>query len=108
TATGRSRRTGSASRRFRLARKPGILAHPLLQLLLALDQRGARQQQHRIALDQADLDLGIVEVGKSGLDVHRRGLAMLHREDDVAAAEAVVTATAPATTTASASSPATT
>src|SRR5882762_11730325 len=60
------------------------LAHALLHVALRVEQRRARQDQHRVLLGQAAHDLDVVEIGEPGADLHWSRLAVLEREDDVA------------------------
>src|SRR5437667_9909086 len=84
----------------------GDVAHPLLHVALRVQERRARQHEHGILLRQAAQDLDVIEIGEAGADLHRRRLAVLEGEDDVArllaggAAEAAAAgaAAAPAST----------
>src|SRR5882762_1053919 len=60
------------------------LAHALLHVALRVQQRRARQDQHRVLLGQAAHDLDVVEIGETGANLQRSGFSVLHDEHDVA------------------------
>src|SRR6266545_5647256 len=75
----------------------GDVAHPLLHVTLRVEQRRARQHEHGVLLRQAAEDLDVIEIGEAGANLHRRRLAVLEREDDVARLLARVAAESSAT-----------
>ena len=58
----------------------------LAELLLRLDQRCARQHEHRVRCSQAARDLDVVLIAEPGTDRHGNDRAAPAREHDVAAA----------------------
>src|SRR6267378_800102 len=62
----------------------GHLAHALLHVALRVQQRRAGQHEHGILLRQAAHHLDVIEIGKPGTDLHRRGLPLPQDEHDVA------------------------
>src|SRR5258706_1758324 len=62
----------------------GDVAHALLHVALRIEQRRARQHEDGVLLGQAAHDLDVVEISEAGANLHRRRLAVLEREDDVA------------------------
>src|SRR5439155_854047 len=68
------------------ARQPaaGHALEAVAHVLLRLDQRSARQQQHGVLFGQAARHLDVIQIGQAGADVDRRRLAVAQRADGAA------------------------
>src|SRR5437762_12778248 len=83
----------------------GDVLEALAELLLRLDQRRARQDEHGVLLFHAGRDLNVVLIGQARLDRHRGDVAGAAHEHDIAvsrssprASRAPATPAAPAPT----------
>src|SRR5437867_5703385 len=96
---GRFRRAASLGPRGRRRRRPLLrgcrlllyagqaatreAAHALLHVTLGIEQRRAGKHEHGVLLGQTAHHLDMIEIGKSGANLHRRRLSFAEREDDV-------------------------
>src|SRR5437899_4502338 len=62
----------------------GDVLEALAELLLRLDQRRARQDEHGVLLLHAGRDLNVVLIGQARLDRHRGDVAGAAHEHDIA------------------------